>query len=117
MVIILITLFVIFGGMGCNQKIDDLNKADVVKKYSGIPLLNIEFPGLSAEIYSETVRIQGETDQEKVFIMGAEYDVMNGKFDVALSLDLGEHLVPVWVGNGLTTTTISLQITRKSYEE
>jgi hypothetical protein len=116
-VILLIALFVVFGGAGCNQKAGDLSEAGVVTKYSGIPLLDIESPGLSSEVYSETVRIMGNTDQDKVYVMGAEHNVKDGEFDVILPLELGEHRIPVWVGNGFTTTTISLQIIRKIYEE
>jgi hypothetical protein len=116
-VILSITLFVVFSGVGCNDEAKDDQMVNSVSKYSGIPMLDIESPGLSAEIYSETVRIMGVTDQDKVYVMGAEHDVHDGKFDVVLPLDLGEHRVPVWVGNGLTTTTISMQIIRKTYEE
>lgn len=113
----LITLFVVFGGAGCNDGVKDDQAVNSVARYSGIPMLDIESPGLLAEIYSDTVRIIGSTDQNAVYVMGMEHGVVDGRFDVILPLDIGEYNVPVAVGNGFTTTTISLQIIRKNYEE
>jgi hypothetical protein len=112
--ILIIALFMVFGA-GCEDL--GLNDEPVVETKKevklGIPMLDITEPGLTATINEEQLRIVGETDQEKVYIMNAPFDAPGGTFDAIILMDPGVHDVPISAGNGLTTTTISLKITRK----
>jgi len=111
--ILILALFVVFGAgcekLGLEDKIEDTPK----QSKSGIPMLDIIEPGLTATIIDDKLRIVGTTDQKEVYIKNMKFDAPEGRFDAIVLMDVGLHEVPVSVGNGLTTTTISLKITRE----
>lgn len=86
------------------------------EKQTNIPILDILEPKLTTSTTAQSMLIKGETDQEKVFVANKRVDVTDKEFTARVDLKKGLNIMLVEAGNGLTTTTISLQITRNHYE-
>lgn len=76
-------------------------------------MLDIASPSLITTTTKDKIEISGTTDQEMVYILNTPIKTPSGAFSSMVVLDKGTHMVPVSAGNGLTTTTISIQITRE----
>ncbi|MDF1497435.1 MAG: hypothetical protein P1P90_05250 [Patescibacteria group bacterium] len=112
-IVLVIAMFVVFGG-GCLQ-VEDVarDNSPQESKTSGIPMLDITSPDLISTTTEDNLKITGTTDQPKVYVSDVPYDAPSGAFNAVVILKNGEQTIPVSVGNGLTTTTISLLITRE----
>ena len=109
-VFLIVALFIMFGA-GCLD-VEELAPPSKLS-VSGVPMLDIIAPELVTSTSANKIQITGSTDQKQVFINKMPFDVLDGVFSALVVLESGEHNIPVSVGNGLTTTTISLLITRE----
>lgn len=112
--VLIITL--VFLGFGCGIKDDNKNETGKEVKKAGIPMLDIDSPDLSYETTDNDVLVKGTTDQDWVFVGNKIVNVSSGSFQTMITLAEGLNIIPVEAGNGFTTTTINLKITKYIYE-
>lgn len=111
-----VAMAVVFGN-GCREVTNSSQSPQINHKAkstaSGIPMLDVTHPSLATSTSAESIQIKGETDQDTVYVANKAITVQSGEFATSVDLKTGLNIISVETGNGFTTTTISLQITKE----
>ncbi len=111
-----ILICLIFLSSGCGGA-DSGNSANMATKSAiGVPILDIESPDLVSETNGNEVFIKGSTDRDQVFVGNQVIQAIDGDFAATIPLKEGINIIPVEAGNGNTTTTINIKVTKNNYE-
>lgn len=101
-----ISLTVVFGA-GCKSA-----QPPAQTRTNPLPQLDIVSPGLSTSTWQTTIHIIGNTDAKTVWVAHNAHEPYQGKFDIEVKLDKEQNSIPVAVGNGVATTTISVNVAK-----
>lgn len=75
-----------------------------------MPTVDIKAPGLSVTTTSKSVLISGQSNMENVFIDKKPVRTADGKFSLEIPLSDGQNYFQVTAGNGISTTTKTINI-------
>ncbi len=77
-----------------------------------LPGLRLHAPPNGTQTASSSVLLIGETNMPNIWIEGRSYAVIQGVFSIPFSLHVGKNTILLETGNGHTTTSLPLMISR-----
>jgi hypothetical protein len=102
---ILLSLVIIVAGAGC--------ASSARPSMPALPVVNIESPANGTITASSSVQVVGQSNVPTIFVDGRVVDVPAGQFVVPVHLVEGTNPIEILAGNGYTSTSLILNVTRK----